>query len=66
MSLPTYNGQVIERDERFDELLDECYPNVVIAGITFSPSDVLYQCDPIAYYVYSGDFQSEIENEGDE
>ena len=51
MSLPTYNGQVIERDEHFDDMLDECYPNVVIAGITFSPSDVLYRCDPLAYYI---------------
>jgi hypothetical protein len=51
MSLPTYNGQVIERDERFDELLDECHPEYKMGELTFSPSDILYYCDPIAYYI---------------
>jgi hypothetical protein len=41
----------MERHEIFDEMLDECFPIVKIAGITFFASDILFECDPIAYRV---------------
>lgn len=35
--------------EQYDEMLDECSDEVVIGNLTFSPSNVLKECDPIAY-----------------
>lgn len=35
--------------ENYDDLLDSCYPEVEVAGMTFSPSQVLKNCDPVAY-----------------
>lgn len=42
-----------ERDARlsYDEMLDECYPEVVLGYSTFSASDVLKTMDPVAYRV---------------
>jgi len=47
-----------KRNEMFDEMLDESYPKVLIAGITFYPADILAECDPIAYRVGLNDWQS--------
>ncbi len=38
-----------EANAKFDEMIDSCYPAVVICGITFSPSSILRKLDPIAY-----------------
>lgn len=46
-----------ERHEEFDYFLQECYPNVEIAGITFSADQILFECDPIAYRVMLNDWQ---------
>lgn len=35
--------------EQFDEMLNECYGEIRIGEITFSPSKVLEELDPIAY-----------------
>lgn len=35
--------------ENFDEMLDEIYESVEILGITFFPSTILKEVDPIAY-----------------
>ena len=35
--------------ESYDEMLDECYPEVVLGYSTFSPSDVLRTMDPTCY-----------------
>lgn len=45
-----------ELHERYDDMLDECYETVSIGEITFSPSTVLRECDPIAYRVYFSDW----------
>ena len=42
----------------FDDILDDCYGDVVICGITFSPSQILKACDPIAYRVYLADYEN--------
>jgi len=47
-----------KRNEMFDEMLDESYPTVLIAGITFFPATILAECDPIAYRVGLNDWQS--------
>lgn len=45
-----------ERNETFDELLDEAYPAYEIGGSTFNASDILYHCDPIAYRCAVADY----------
>jgi hypothetical protein len=55
-----------ERNEDFDEMLDSCYDEAEMFGQTFSPSDILFNCDPIAYRVYSGNWESEREEEEEE
>jgi hypothetical protein len=40
-----------EIEEQFDEMLDECYPVVKIGELTFYPSQILKNCDPIAYNI---------------
>lgn len=45
----------------FDEMLDETTPEIVICGITFYPSSILKDYDPIAYETYFSDWVSEQE-----
>lgn len=33
----------------FDEMLDESYPSFKIGQLEYSPSQILKECDPIAY-----------------
>jgi len=33
----------------YEDMLDECYPPIVIGGATYLPSAVLKAVDPIAY-----------------
>lgn len=56
----------IERDERFDEVIDLLHGSIIVYGCTFSPSDVLAWCDPIAYRVYLADFLSDLDDEDEE
>lgn len=44
--------------EDYDEWLDEAYGDVAIAGLTYSTSDALKSCDPIAYRVGFSDYVS--------
>jgi hypothetical protein len=50
----------MERIDQFDEFLDDTYPAVSIVGLTFWPSKVLFDCDPVAYRIYGNDYLSEI------
>ena len=36
-------------EEKFRQMLDECYPALQIGYLTFSPSRVLEELDPIAF-----------------
>lgn len=38
-----------DAEQAFDEMLDECYPALRVGFLVFSPSKVLFECDPIAY-----------------
>lgn len=38
-----------EVENYYDEMLDECYETVKIGNIEFTPSEILFNCDPIAY-----------------
>lgn len=41
----------VDGDELFEELLDECWPEVTIGYGTYSPSQILKACDPIAFEI---------------
>ena len=48
----------------FDEMLDESYPVVEMGTLKFYPSQILRECDPIAYNEALLDFEDAIrENE---
>lgn len=40
-----YNAELLYR-----EMLDNCFPTYQIGGLTFLPSQILEECDPIAYH----------------
>ena len=37
----------VDGEEMFEELLDECYPEIQIGCCTFSPSQVMKELDPV-------------------
>lgn len=47
----------MERNDAFDEMLDEIYPVVQFGNLTYSPSEVLAAVDPIAYRCAVADFE---------
>jgi hypothetical protein len=51
------------RNEAFDEMLDECYEPFKIGDMTFYASDILRDCDPIAYRIAVGEYEDELEEE---
>ena len=56
----------IEIKESFCEMLDEIYPNVKIGYSTFTASEILECCDPVAFaigLVEHQDYLAELEKE---
>jgi len=51
--------------ENFDEMLNEVYGEINVAGSIFTASDILKNCDSIAYSVYASDYLSFDEYEGE-
>jgi hypothetical protein len=49
--------------ERYDEFLDEIYPEIKIGILTYSVSQVLKKVDPIAYREGLNDFEDMLERE---
>lgn len=45
-----------EAVDAFDEFLNECDEPVIVHGLEFDRSEILRQCDPIAYRVYFFNF----------
>jgi len=55
----------LEIKESFDAMLDECYPEVKIGYSTFTASEILFNCDPVAYRIGLSeheDYLAEMEN----
>jgi hypothetical protein len=50
-------------EEMFDEWLDDVYPTYEIAGVSLYPSQILKNCDPIAYRVALADIDYEEEED---
>jgi len=46
---------------QFDDYLNDCHDTITIAGMVFFPSDILKECDPIAYRIFLNEFESEME-----
>lgn len=55
----------VERNDSYDEMLDEVFPPYRMGIFEFQASDILYHLDPIAYRVGVSDWESE-EDEDDE
>ena len=55
----------IATDDHWDEMLDEVHEPVTICGIEFLPSQILRDCDPVAYRVYRSDYESEMVSDGE-
>jgi hypothetical protein len=45
-------------NEQFDDMLDDVYPPYQIGGLTFTASQILRACDPIAYRIELNDYES--------
>jgi hypothetical protein len=41
----------VDGDEMYEELLDECWPEVTIGCGTYSPSQILKNCDEVAFEI---------------
>lgn len=53
--IDSFEYEVSESD--FDEFLDNVEESVIIARITFYPSDILKSCDPVAYRCAKSDYE---------
>ena len=45
-------------EEQFDDFLDDVEQSVNIYGIEFYPSDILKNCDPVAYRCAKADYEA--------
>jgi hypothetical protein len=55
-----------ELEEMHDEMLDESYPEIKIGSLTFYPSQVLANCDPIAYQISVNEYADFLQEQEDE
>jgi hypothetical protein len=54
-----------DAEQMFDQYLDESHETYKVAGLTLYPSQILKDCDPIAYDLYLSDFIDHLaENSG--
>jgi len=55
-----------EQIEEYDEMLDECFEPVALGSLTFNPSDVLFNCDPLAYRIGLDEYVDSMEDDEDD
>lgn len=48
-----------ELEQHYDDMLDECYPDLTIAGYEYSTSSALKEVDPTTYRCGYADYTSE-------
>jgi len=53
-------------EEMFDEMLDDCHEPIKIGYGTFYASQILKECDPIAYRIGLSEFEDTLEEDEDE
>ena len=51
------------RADRFDEMLNDCYPEYSMGWVSFTPAQILFNCDPIAYRIALAEFEDGEEDE---
>ena len=51
-------------EDMYNDMLDECYPDLMIAGFAYCTSRALKDCDPIAYDCGFGDYISSLLSDG--
>jgi hypothetical protein len=54
---------ILEIEERFDEMLDETNELIKIGTLTYLPSQVLKNVDPIAYRIGLSEFEDYLEED---
>jgi hypothetical protein len=54
----------LEIKESFDQMLDDSYPDVKIGYSTFTASEILFNCDPIAYQIGLVEHEDYMREEG--
>lgn len=59
-------GQVDISNSEYMEMLDEIYGEVTICGMAYSAGAAREACDPVAFRVGLGDYESEIQGELEE
>tara|TARA_A100001391_G_scaffold81064_2_gene52854 strand:- start:12625 stop:12852 length:228 start_codon:yes stop_codon:yes gene_type:complete len=52
--------------EWYDDMLDDCYPEVEVMGLKYSPSIAFYRLDPIAYQTGMNDYESTLRADHEE
>ncbi|QHJ84486.1 MAG: hypothetical protein [Caudoviricetes sp.] len=57
------NFEYVSSEAEYDEMLDECYPDYEISGMTYSASQILKNCDPIAYRCGKSDYDASFDTE---
>ena len=60
------NGQIDISESEYIEFLDEIYEEATICGMTYSAGTALEACDPVAFRIGLGDYESEIQSELEE
>ena len=55
-----------ELEEMFDEMLDESYPVFKIGSSEFYASQILHNCDPIAYEISVKEYVDFLQEQEDE
>ena len=51
--------------EWYDDMLDDCYPEIKVCGLMYSQSVALYRIDPIAYQTGMNDYESSLRTDYD-
>ena len=49
--------------EWYDNMLDDCYPEVKVGGLMYAQSVALYRLAPIAYQVGMNDYESSLRSD---
>ncbi len=57
------NGQIDVSDDAYGDYIDEIYPTVEVAGMSFNPSRIIQECDPVAWRCGMGDWESQLQAE---
>jgi len=55
-----------ELEEQFDEMMDELYPPYKIGELTYYASQILNNCDPIAYQISVQEYADFLQEQEDE